>query len=83
MMHWWGKYVQKINSKWKPYEKLRWKYYPCPGCILHYEIIGAQRAKQLFNKYNRYPQKAQALYWRSHPGEYKKLIEIINRRKNK
>lgn len=84
MSRWWGKYFQKIHGKWRPFEKARYKYYPCPGCLLHKEIIGEKRGEVLFNKYcNKRPQSSYALYWRSHPEEYKRLLEIIDRQKNK
>lgn len=84
MVRWWGKYFQKVHGKWKPFQKANWKYYPCPGCNMHAEIIGAARAETLFRKYcDKYPQTAYNLYWRSHPSEYKKLMELVNKRKSK
>lgn len=83
MVRWWGKYFQKVHGKWKPFQKAHWKYYPVPGCMTHREILGEERGRRLFLKYVDYPQSAHGLYWRSHPAEYKKLLEIIDSRKSK
>jgi hypothetical protein len=50
---------------------------------MHREILGEERGRRLFLKYVEYPQKAHHLYWRTHPAEYKKLLEIIDSRKRK
>lgn len=78
MLRWWGKYFQKVNTKWKPFQKSNYKYYPCPGCMAHRSIIGDERGRRLFLKYVDYPQKAHKLYWNTHIDEYKKLLEIAN-----
>lgn len=78
MARWWGKYFQKIHRKWKPFQEKNYRYYPCPGCMIHRSIIGAERGRRLFLKYEAYPQKAHELYWKTHPIEYKKLLEIVN-----
>lgn len=70
-----GKYSQKVLSKWKPFEKKNWKYYPCPGCILHSSIVGRRRGDVLFRNYVERPQTSHHLYWRTHPVEYKTLID--------
>lgn len=81
MAKWWGKYFQKVHGKWKPFERIHYKYYPCPGCITHESIIGPERAQLLFRKYSNYPQKSHALYWKTHPLEYTRLIKKFNDKK--
>jgi hypothetical protein len=74
-----GRYFQRIHSKWRPYEHRR-KYCPCPGCINHSAVIGERRAEVIFHKYVDYPQKAHSLYWRTHPTEYAAMLKIINKK---
>lgn len=63
-------------------DKLIWHYYPVPGCMTHREIIGATRGRLLFTHFFDRPQKSHNLYWRSHPAEYKALLELIEKRKS-
>lgn len=68
-------YRYTVGTKWKPFQKRSWKYYPCPGCMSHREVIGAERGRRVFLKYVNYPQKACALYWKTHQAEYRAMLE--------
>lgn len=72
-------YCQRVLCKWKPFRKANWKYYPVPGCNAHKEIVGTRRGGVLFERYQNRPQTAHGLYWRTHPAEYKALLDIVNR----
>lgn len=72
------KYSQKVFSKWKPFEKESYKYYPVPGCKPHREILNNDaRGKLLFDRYVNRPQLSHNLYWRTHPVEYKRMIDQL------
>lgn len=70
----------KVGTKWKPFEKLTYKYYPVPGCRGHCEIVGARRGKVLFNHFVDRPQASHGLYWRTHKEEYIAFLEHIRAR---
>ena len=65
--------------KYKMYQKsplrvtISYKYHPCPGCFLH----DHSRAEILFDHFAERPQKSYGLYWRSHPREYKAILDKI------
>ena len=48
-------------------------YAPVPGCLLH--KVSPRRQTLLFDHYVDRPQKSHSLYWRTHPLEYKALLE--------
>lgn len=62
-------------------EKLCWRWYPTPGCIMHAEIIGDRRAGILFNRYcgssRNHGRNANLMYWRSHPQEWNGILQGI------
>lgn len=70
-------FMHRVGTKWKPFEKASWRYYPTPGCISHRKIVGERRGEILFRGFFDRPQKAARLYWKSHPDEYKKLMESL------
>jgi hypothetical protein len=80
--NWWKPYSQKVLGKWKPFQKAHWKYYPCPGCMMHREIVGDRRGRILFLHFVDRPQKAHDLYWKTHPAEYNSLMKLVDKRKN-
>jgi len=71
--------------KYKMYQKdplrvtITYKYHPCPGCALHDHA----RGKIIFNHFIDRPQKSWTVYWRSHPQEYKAMLEGIAKRKKR
>jgi len=77
------RYFNKINTKWKPFELRREKdriSAICPGCISHRKIVGERRGNLLFERYcQKRSQAAYKLYWRSHPEEYKALMESFKK----
>ena len=52
-------------------------YFPVPGCIPH--AIHPRRSEILFDHYVERPSKSHTVYWRSHPAEYKVLLENVGR----
>jgi hypothetical protein len=76
-----GRYFQKVHGKWKPFEKLTYKYYPVPGCNGHRAIVGERRGKVLFRHFCDRPQASHGLYWRSHPAEYEAFLKHIGAKK--
>lgn len=78
-----GRYFQKVHSKWSPREKLTYKYHPVPGCYGHRDIIGETRGRVLFRNYCDRPQAAHALYWRSHANEYEAFLKHIGARRKR
>jgi hypothetical protein len=52
-------------------------YFPCPGCLSH--NVDPRRQGILFDHYVERPQKSHAVYWRSHPTEYKALLKQVHR----
>lgn len=72
-----GKFFQKVFSKWRPFQRKNYKWNPTPGCIPHRNIVGHAKAELLFSKYADRPQKAINLYWRTHPAEYKAMLDQL------
>ena len=66
-------------------EKLCWHWYPTPGCNIHASIIGERRAEILFRHYcgssRTHSEKANLLYWRTHPSEWNEIQCRIARKK--
>lgn len=61
--------------------KMRWV--SCPYNMLHAEIKGRLLGDLLFDKWNKRPNSAYKLYWRTHPGEEQAISEYYkNLRKN-
>ncbi len=56
-------------------DRLIWKWYPCPGCDLH--NVSKQKRTLLFNRFHARPHKAWLIYWRSHPTEFKALLDAV------
>lgn len=54
-------------------DKLCFKWYPTPGCIMHEKLIGDRRAEILFEHYVNLSNKANLIYWRTHPAEWKQI----------
>jgi hypothetical protein len=50
-------------------------WYPCPGCQLH--RISKQKRKLLFSRFHPRPQASWLVYWRSHPTEFKEMLEAM------
>jgi hypothetical protein len=67
----------KMHQKSPLYVTLSYKYHPVPGCAVH----DHPRSEILFDHYVNRPQKSHALYWRTHPQEYKAMFSKIARRK--
>mgnify|MGYP006871747108 FL=1 len=67
----------KMHQKTSPFWKLVWKWYPCPGCVMH--DVNPRRQEILFEHYHKRPQKSWMIYWRSHPLEYQQLLESIKK----
>lgn len=62
------------GEKFTAREKLCFRWYPTPGCIMHGNVIGERRAEILFKRYCGISRKlghnANIMYWRSHPAEW-------------
>lgn len=69
----------KVGCKITRREKLTWKWYPCPGCFAHSDIVGTRRGNILFESFQKRPQKSYLVYWRSHPDEYRQLMESVRK----
>lgn len=58
-------------------DKLCFHWYPCPGFIGH--MVSKRKRHILFEHYNQRPQKSWLVYWRSHPFEYKKILNEVTK----
>jgi hypothetical protein len=61
--------------KWTARDKRCFHWYPCPGCNGHGRIVGARRARILFERYQKLDNKAHLVYWRTHPKELAAIRE--------
>lgn len=55
----------------------------CPYWLAHRDIKNRSIGELLFEKWNRRPQRAYKLYWRTHPGEYEAANNLFKQRRNK
>ncbi len=76
------------GEKWTVRDKLCFHWYPTPGCNMHKEIVGERRGGILFEKYcfkssRNYSRhnKANLLYWRTHPAEWAEIQRRTGRKK--
>ncbi len=69
------------GEKWTARDKLCFHWYPTPGCNMHKEIVGERRGGILFERYcGMRNNKANLLYWRTHPTEWAEIQRRTNRK---